>query len=90
MRKFPLVPFLLLAALAAQAKVYIFDFGTADSPLRPGAVRVTDKADSLASWRLSAAKATTNPIRREWTEDKHSGRKVPPATYVNDLTCDYV
>lgn len=90
MRPPPLVPFLLLAALAAQAKVYIFDFGTADSPLRPGAVRVTDKADSLASWRLSAAKATANPIRREWTEDKHSGRKVPPATYVNDLTCDYV
>lgn len=77
-------------ACSARAAVLIFDFGSADSPLHPGAVRITNKNSDAASWCLDAAKATANPIVREWTEDRHSGRRSPPAVYRNDLTCDYV
>lgn len=83
-------PLLLAAALAAQAEVFVFDFGTADSPLRPGAIRVTEKGGDRASWCLDGATSAASPITRAWTEDKHSGRKSPPASYVNDLTCDSV
>lgn len=81
----------LLAAFAAQAKVYVFDFGTKDSPLRPGAVRITESGGEHAAWRTPAAcTSRANPIVREWAEGKHKGRKDPPAVFLNDLTCDYV
>ena len=80
----------LALALAAQAEVFIYDFGTKDSPLYPGAIRVTEANSDRASWCLDWAKSTANPIVREWPEDKRTGKKNPPPSYLNSLTCDYV
>jgi len=84
--------FLMIVALAfaAQAQVIIFDFGTKDSPLHAGATRVTEANSDVASWSLNRAKSSSNPVVREWSEDKHNGRKTPPSVYQNNLTCDYV
>ena len=76
--------------LATSAETFIFDFGTKDSPLHPGAIRVTETGGEKATWCLDWVKSSANPITREWTEDKHSKRKNPPPIYLNDLTCDYV
>jgi hypothetical protein len=87
----PFVIFLAtLLAYCARADTYLLDFGTKDSPLHPGAIRVTEAGGDRANWCLNWAKASANPITREWTEDKHSGKKSPPPVYLNDLTCDYV
>jgi len=77
-------------ACAAQADVFIFDFGTKDSPLHPGAIRVTETGDGQATWCTGDLESQTYPITSERTEDKHSGKKNPPPVYLNDLTCDHV
>lgn len=90
MQKQLVISLITLSALSARAETYIFDFGTQDSPLRPGAVRVTEKGGDHAGWCLPWAKSSASRITREWAEDAHSGRKNPPPVYLNDLTCDYV
>ena len=81
---------ILCLASAVRADVFIFDFGTKDSPLHPGAMRVTETGGDHAVWCVKSAESHANPITREWTEDRHGGKKNPPPVYLNDLTCDYV
>jgi hypothetical protein len=82
---------LLSLVLCAQAETYIFDFGTKDSPLHRGAIRVTEAGGDRANWKVDTQRrASANAIRREWTEDKSSGRKNPPPCFQTELTCDHV
>ena len=82
---------LLSLSLAARAETFVFDFGTKDSPLRKGALRVTESGGDRAKWGSDARRhASAGAIKREWTEDKYSGRKTPPAVFLNELTCDHV
>ena len=82
---------LLPLALTVCAEPFVFDFGTADSPLRKGAFRVTSTGGERARWAEDTRRqAGTNAIRREWSEDRHSGKKTPPACYQTELTCDHV
>ena len=81
---------LLMTVAAAHSDVFIFDFGTRDSPLHPGATRVTEKSDDRATWQLTGVKSKAQPIKNEWTGDNRSGKKSPPPVYLNDLTCDHV
>ncbi len=90
MQKKLVIALLSLLTLTAQAGTFIFDFGTQVSPLHPGAVRVTEAGGDRAKWDLNLSKSAANPITREWTEDKHSGKRSPPPVYRNDLTCDHV
>ena len=80
----------LVFALAARAEVTIYDFGTKDSPLHPGAIRVTPEATDQAEVAGADIQGRSSPIVREWAADKHSGRKSPPPVFLNDLTCDSV
>ncbi len=90
MQKSFAISLLTLFTFTARAETYIFDFGTRDSPLHPGAIRVTEASGDKVTWCLNWAKSSAHPIMREWTEDKHSGRKNPPPVYLNDLMCDSV
>ncbi len=81
---------LLALSLSARAETFIFDFGTKVSPLYPGAIRITEAGGAQAAWGRDAAKSSANPLVREWSEDKQSGKKSPPTVYLNDLTCDNV
>ena len=78
-------------AFAAQSEVFIFDFGTKDSPLRKGALRVTDAGGDRAKWGSDTPRqAGKNAIQREWTENKDSGKDTPPPSFQTELTCDHV
>ena len=81
---------LLCLARAVQADVFTFDFGTKDSPLHPGAIRVSETGGEHATWCMDGLESHATQIARESTEDKRSGKKDPPPVYLNDLTCDYV
>ena len=85
-----LCAFSVAFVFAANANPCIFDFGTKDSPLYPGAVRITEAGGEKAKWCFDGAKSSVNPVTREWNENKSSGRKTPPQVYLNALTCDYV
>jgi hypothetical protein len=79
------------AVLNAAAAPLVFDFGPADSPLHPGAVRVTEAGGERAAWSgATAPAARANPVQREWTENTHTRRKTPPVSYQTELTCDHV
>ena len=90
MRLTQTITLLMALTLTARAETFIFDFGTTDSPLHKGATRITEAGGDTATWCLNWAKSKANPITREWSEDKSSGRKNPPQSYLNELTCDYV
>lgn len=82
---------LILLSLTAQAETFVFDFGTKNSPLRKGSLRVTESGGERATWGPDAwRRAGAGAITREWTVDSHSGRKKPPAVFLNELTCDHV
>ncbi len=82
---------LLCLGFCARAETFLFDFGTKDSPLRQGAIRITESGGERVKWASgSPRRAGTNAIKREWTEDKYSGRQTPPASFQTDLTCDHV
>ena len=81
----------LFPACLAFAAPYVFDFGTAESPLHPGAILVTQAGIEPAVWKSENKRETrVNPITREWTTNKHSGKKTPPPSYQTELTCDHV
>lgn len=81
----------LITAATAQSNVFIFDFGTQDSPLHPGAIRVTEKGGDHATWRTgTTCTARARPIITEWIKDAHTAKTDPPPVYLDDLTCDYV
>ena len=78
-------------ASIAMGDVFIFDFGSKDSPLREGATCVTEDGGELATWnKKDGLKSYNNKIITEWIENKSRGRKMPPVVYQNELTCDYV
>ncbi|MFA7051813.1 MAG: hypothetical protein WC328_02195, partial [Kiritimatiellia bacterium] len=57
------------AASALHAAPILFDFGTADSPLHTGALRVTEKGGEHAAWEFSVPPAArAHPVQRDWTE----------------------
>jgi len=79
------------AASALHAAPILFDFGTADSPLHTGALRVTEKGGEHAAWEFSVPPAArAHPVQRDWTENTHTRRKDPPASYQTELTCDHI
>ncbi len=81
---FPLV-------LTVHAELFIFDCGTKDSPLHKDAIRITESGGDRAKWGQSSRRhSSANAIRREWIEDKYSGRKTPPVSFQTELTCDHV
>ena len=85
------LPVLFLLLPAARAETCLFDFGTKDSPLFNGAVRVTEQGGDRAKWDSAARRrARANAIQREWTENTHTRRKTPPPSYQTELTCDHV
>ncbi len=82
---------LFLPVCLTLAAPHVFDFGTAKSPLHPGAVLVTESDGDQAAWKTKQKRSTkVNAIQREWTTNKYSGKKVPPPSYQTELTCDYV
>ena len=79
------------AASALHAAPILFDFGTADSPLHTGALRVTEKGGEHAAWESSVPPAArAHPVQRDWVENTHTRRKDPPASYQTELTCDHI
>ncbi len=72
-----------------------FDFGRAGSPIRTGFAGVTAETRYSPAagfgWRnTSGLKDATVPAQRQWMQSSYHGRKVPPRTYLNDLTQDLV
>lgn len=91
MKLFQTIICIITLATLAKGEAFLFDFGTKDSPLREGAIRVTESGGERLTWgKTDDLKSHKNKIIREWTVNKSNNRKTPPAVYQNELTCDHI
>ncbi len=72
--------------------ITIYDFGTAISPLHPGAECVTVSGGNGVTWGDARAprRALTNAIVRAWHEERSTKRSVPPESFQTELSCDAI
>lgn len=81
---------ILAPAYLVVAAPYIFDFGTAESPLHKDAVLVTTTGGEHAAWRTEGGrKSRVNSIEREGTGES-AGKKTMPQSFQTELTCDHI
>jgi hypothetical protein len=91
MKLFQLIICTITLTSVAMGDALIFDFGPKESPLRKGAIHITKNGGEHAAWnKTDDLKSHKNEIVKEWIENKSRGKKMPPAVYQNELTCDHV
>jgi hypothetical protein len=84
-----------LGGRQADAKVYLFDMGTAQSELRPGFTRVTAQSRYTPAtgfgWQSAEGlKEHYRHYSRQWEMNESRGQEQPPPIYTNEITCDAV
>ena len=87
--------FLLSVPMTSSRAAVLLDFGTKDSPLQKGFIRITDQSvfgpDAVAGWLdHTGIHAGADKIRREGTYNESRGSTEPPPVYLTRLSCDHV
>ena len=85
----------LALAVATRADPVFLDFGSTESPVRDGFVRVTETTafedGAGAGWvEPQGLVSRAVAVQREWTYSESGGRSNPPSVYATDLSCDHV